>query len=129
VQRLNSSDKPVRTERANAQGRADFYYLKPGDYYLRCFIDRNGDGVWTTGDYDSGTAPEETFYFPKPLTVKAQWEIDQQWDLRGIDTYKQKPERLTKQKADKKKDPRQRNKEREAAMERESKKRTQKNNS
>ena len=127
VQLLNSSDKPVRTERANAKGRADFFYLKPGDYYLRCFIDRNGDGIWTTGDYDSGTAAEETFYFPKPLTVKAQWEIDQQWDLRGIETFKQKPEKLTKQKADKKKDPKQRNKEREAAMERESKKRTQKN--
>ncbi len=129
VQLINGSDKPVRTEPANAQGRADFYYLKPGDYYLRCFIDRNGDGIWTTGEFDSATAPEETFYFPKPLTVKAQWEIDQQWDIRGIETQKQKPEKLTKQKADKKKDPRQRNKEREAAMERESKKRAQKNNS
>lgn len=126
VQLLNGSDKPVRTEHANAQGRADFFYLKPGDYYLRCFIDSNGDGIWTTGDYDSGVAPEETFYFPKPLTVKAQWEIEQQWDLRGIEAMKQKPEKLVKQKADKKKDPRQRNKEREAAMERESKKRTQK---
>ena len=126
VQLMNSSDKPVRTERANDKGRADFFYLKPGDYYLRCFIDRNGDGIWTTGEFDSGTAPEETFYFPKPLTVKAQWEIDQQWDLRGIETFKQKPAKLTKQKADKKKDPRQRNKEREAAMERESRKRTQK---
>ncbi|MBQ6432963.1 MAG: Ig-like domain-containing protein [Bacteroidaceae bacterium] len=126
VQLMNSSDKPVRTERANARGRADFFYLKPGDYYLRCFIDSNGDGIWTTGDFDSGTAPEETFYFPQPLTVKAQWEIDQQWDIRGIETYKQKPAKLTKQKADKKKDPRQRNKEREAAMERESRKRTQK---
>ncbi len=129
VQLLNGSDKPIRTEQANAQGRADFYYLKPGDYYLRCFIDRNADGIWTTGDFDSGTAPEETFYFPKPLTVKAQWEIDQQWDLRGIETHKQKPEKLTKQKADKKKDARQRNKEREAAMERESRKRTQKSGS
>ena len=53
----------MRTEAANADGRAEFFYLKPGEYYLRCFIDRNGDGVWTTGDYDAGLQPEETFYF------------------------------------------------------------------
>ncbi len=125
VQLMNNSDKPVRTERANAQGRADFFYLKPGDYYLRCFIDRNGDGIWTTGDYDKGIAPEETFYFPQAITVKAQWEIDQEWNLRGIEAMKQKPLQITKQKADKKKDVKARNREREAAMERESKKRTQ----
>ena len=118
VQLLNSSDKPVRTEKADAKGRADFYYLKPADYYLRCFIDRNDDGLWTTGDYDSGTSPEETFYFPKPLTVKAQWEVEQSWEVRGIPMMKQKPEKITKQKPDKEKKVKEKNKEREASMRR-----------
>ncbi len=127
VQLLNSSDKPQRTERANAEGRADFFYLKPGDYYMRCFIDRNGDGVWTTGDFASGTQPEEVFYFPQPMTVKAQWEIEQKWDARGIATMKQKPERLVKQKPDKAKQRRNRNAERKKEMQRESKKRNSQN--
>ena len=124
VQLLNGSDKPVRTEAANADGRAEFFYLKPGEYYLRCFIDRNGDGVWTTGDYDAGLQPEETFYFPKAISLKAKFELDQDWDLRGIPAMNQKPAKITKQKADKQKDIKARNKEREAAMERESKKRS-----
>ena len=123
VQLLNSSDKPQRTERANAEGRADFFYLKPGDYYMRCFIDRNGDGVWTTGDFATGTQPEEVFYFPKPMTVKAQWEIDQKWDARGIPTMRQKPEKLVKQKPEKAKERKNRNAERKKEMQRESKKR------
>lgn len=124
VQLLNNSDKPIRTERANAEGRADFFYLKPGEYYLRCFIDRNNDGVWTTGEVATATQPEEVFYFPKPMTVKAQWEVEQSWDARGIATMKQKPDKLIKQKADKTKQIRNRNKERNEAMKRESRKRT-----
>ena len=123
VQLLNTSDKPVRTEPIQENGYAEFYYLKPSDYYLRCFIDRNDDGIWTTGHYDSGTAPEEVFYFPQAIPVKAQWENKQDWDIRAVPAMKQKPAKITKQKPDKSKDIKARNKERDAAMERESRKR------
>ena len=112
VQLLNGSDKPVAIERTNAEGRADFYYVKPGIYYLRCFVDSNGDGVWTTGDYDAGLPPEETHYFPQPLTVKALWELNQDWEPRAIAAMRQKPAKITKQKPDKQKQIKQRNLER-----------------
>lgn len=127
VQLLNTSDKPVRTEPVKDNGYAEFYYLKPGDYYMRCFIDRNNDGVWTTGDYDSGTAPEEVFYFKEALPVKAKREIKQDWNIRGVPAMKQKPAKITKQKPDKTKNIKARNKERDAAMERESRKRNRGN--
>lgn len=123
VQLLNGSDKPVRTEPVKDNGYAEFYYLKPGDYYLRCFIDRNGDGVWTTGEYDSHTPPEEVFYFKEAFPVKAKREFKQDWNIRSVPLMKQKPAKITKQKPDKTKDIRARNKERDAAMERESRKR------
>ena len=113
VQLMSASDKPVRTETAGADGRADFFYLKPGEYYLRCFEDTNEDGVWTTGEYDSQRQPEHVYYFPKPLIVKAQWEVEQKWDCRGIPAYRQKPAKITKQKPDKEKKVRDRNRERE----------------
>ena len=114
VQLLNGSDKPIATERANADGRAEFYYVKPGIYYLRCFVDSNGDGVWTTGDYDAGIPPEETHYFPQALTVKALWELNQDWEPRAIAAMRQKPAKITKQKPDKEKQIKQRNRERAA---------------
>ncbi len=114
VQLLNNSDKVVRTVRANADGRADFYYMKPGMYYLRCFVDTNGDGVWSTGDFDAGIPPEQTYYFPKGITVKALWELNQDWKPTSIATHKQKPANITKQKPDKEKQVKQRNKERAA---------------
>lgn len=102
VQLMNSSDKVVRSVRAE-NNRADFFYVTPGDYYLRLFIDRNGDGVWNTGLYEQNRQPEEVFYFPKPMALKARWEIEQDWDVRGIPLDKQKPEAITQQKADKSK--------------------------
>ena len=118
VELLNTGGKVVRSERAKVKNgknaSADFFYLSPADYYLRAFIDKNEDGVWTTGDYDAGIAPEEVFYFPKAITLKAGWQVDQEWDLRGIPVMKQKPDRLIKQKADKEKKIKNRNKEREA---------------
>ncbi|MCD8302376.1 MAG: Ig-like domain-containing protein [Prevotellaceae bacterium] len=112
VQLLDKSDKPVAEGEAE-NGRVDFFYLKPGDYYMRMFIDRNANGIWDTGEYASQTQPEEVFYFPKPLTLRAMFEIEQSWDYRGIERTKQKPSEITKQKADKEKSIKNRNEERE----------------
>ena len=112
VQLMDNSDKVVRSAKA-VNNRADFFYLKPGEYYLRLFIDRNNDGKWTTGDYAANRQPEEVFYFPKSLTLRARWEVEQDWDVRGIPLNKQKPEAITKQKPDAEKKIKQRNAERE----------------
>ena len=123
VQLLNKSDKCVAELPARKDGRADFFYLKPGDYYLRCFVDSNGDGVRSAGEYISGRQPEQVFYFPKPITVKANWDIEQDWAPLEIPRIGQKPIEITKQKPDKEKDIKQRNKERERQKQEEKKKR------
>ncbi len=112
VQLLDKGDRPIASALAQ-DGRADFFYLKPGDYYMRMFVDRNGNGKWDTGEYASQTQPEEVFYFPKPLTLRALFEVEQEWNYRSIAREKQKPAAITKQKADKEKTVKNRNAERE----------------
>lgn len=113
VQLLNRSDKVVAQQRAQASGVAEFYYLRPDTYYMRCYVDRNGNGLWDVGEYSAGLQPEPVFYFPKPMNVRAGWDVDQAWDVYGIPVLDQKPRELIKQKADKSKTPQERNKERE----------------
>lgn len=113
VQLLNKSDKVVTQEKTSADGTAQFYFLKPETYYMRCFADYNGNGVWDTGNYDTQLQPEPVYYFPKPMNVRAGWDMEQEWDIHGIPLTQQKPQALIKQKADKTKTPQQRNKERE----------------
>ncbi len=121
VQLLDKSDKPVAEQLAE-DGHADFYYLKPGDYYMRMYIDRNANGKWDTGEYSSQTQPEEVFYFPRPIPLRAKFEVEQSWDYRSIERTKQKPKEITKQKPDKEKTIKSRNQEREEEKSKQKKK-------
>ena len=111
VQLLNTSDKVVKETKVK-NSKADFYFLQPGTYYLRMFYDRNGDGVWTTGDYDSQTQAEQTFYYSGALNLRAQWEVTQTWNPLATPLSKQKPAKITQQKPDKEKTIKNRNAER-----------------
>ena len=113
VQLLNKSDKPVAEAVADASGRADFFYLKPGEYYMRLIIDRNRNGRWDTGDYQTMTPPEEVHYFPQPIPLRAKFDVEQDWNFRSIPLASQKPKAITKQKADKEKTVKDKNRQRE----------------
>ena len=112
VQLLGSDGKPV-AQAPTKNGRAEFYYVQPGKYYLRCFFDRNGDGKWTTGSWSPRRDPEEVYYFPKEIEVRANWDLNESWDVTALRLDKQKPDALVKQRKDKQKiDTHQRNIER-----------------
>lgn len=112
VQLLDSDGKPV-AQAPTKNGRAEFYYVQPGKYYLRCFFDRNGDGKWTTGSWSPRRDPEEVYYFPKEIEVRANWDLNESWDVTALRLDKQKPDALVKQRSDKQKiDTHQRNIER-----------------
>lgn len=112
VQLIDGSDKPIKTIKSR-DGKADFYFINPGTYYLRLFYDLNGNGTWDTGDYDTTLQPEPLYYYPGALTLKAQWEITQTWNPTTLLLSKQKPAKITKQKPDKAKSIKNRNAERE----------------
>ena len=112
VQLLGSDGKPV-AQAPTKNGRAEFYYVQPGKYYLRCFFDRNGDGKWTTGSWSPRRDPEEVYYFPKEIEVRANGDLNESWDVTALRLDKQKPDALVKQRSDKQKiDTHQRNIER-----------------
>jgi hypothetical protein len=100
VQLINTSDKVYKSVKANS-GNADFYFVKPGTYYLRMIDDTNGNGIWDTGNYDKHLQAERVFYYPGSLNLKAQWDISQEWNPETAEIYKQKPAKITKQKPDK----------------------------
>ncbi|MBR5763778.1 MAG: hypothetical protein IKX93_04065, partial [Bacteroidaceae bacterium] len=112
VQLLDKGDKVVTQTKLNKQSEADFYYIKPGIYYMRLFIDKNGNGIWDTGEYASRTQAETVFYYPKSLELKARWEIEQSWNPLDTPLTEQKPLEITKQKPDREKSIKNRNAER-----------------
>lgn len=59
----------------------NFTELNPGDYNLRVIYDLNSNQQWDTGNYLQKVLPEPIFFFEKPLTIRANWEVQQSVDL------------------------------------------------
>ena len=103
VQLLGMEDKSLRQVRAGNDGEAAFFYLEPGNYYARAFVDRNGNDLWDTGNYDDDQQPEDVYYYSGEIECKAKWDVTKQWNLTGKPRNQQKPGALVKQKDTKEK--------------------------
>ena len=99
VRLLNKNDGVVKEVLAK-NGVAKFEYVNPETYYLSAFVDANGNGVWDPGDYDADLQAESVYYYPRAIEIKERWDVTQQWNLTAVPRYKQKPQAITKQKAD-----------------------------
>ena len=113
VELLDNGGKVLRTQPVTEDGMADFYYLNPNTkYYIRLFIDRNGNGVWDTGRFEDGLQPEEVYYFPKVWEMRANFEFEETWDIHAIPLDRQKLDEIKKQKPEEQKKIQNKNKER-----------------
>ena len=102
AQLLDGQSKIVKQSFTD-NGQAEFYYLKPGKYFMRMILDANNNKKWDTGNYDTSLQPEEVYYNPDEIECKAKWDLTLTWNPLARPIYQQKPEALKKQKADKEK--------------------------
>jgi Big-like domain-containing protein len=58
-----------------------YKFMKPGKYKIKAICDRNHNGHWDTGDYLNNLQPEDVYYFQKVIDLRANWEIEEEWDL------------------------------------------------
>ena len=99
VRLLDKGDGIVKEVLAK-DGVAFFEYVSPEKYYLSAFVDVNGNGLWDTGDYDEDRQAESVYYYPREIECKERWDVTHKWDLTATPRFKQKPQAITKQKAD-----------------------------
>ncbi len=102
VQLLSPQDNVLRQVKVK-EGMADFYFLSPGKYGARLIEDLNENGEWDTGNYEGGIQPEKVYYYPQILEPKANWDLNQEWNLNALSPERQKPEEMKKQKPDEEK--------------------------
>lgn len=93
VQVLDEKDKVVAQKKADLPF-TKIEFLRPGDYYLRLFVDENGNGKWDPGSVKDKKQPEAVYYYPKKLSLMANWEFGETWDINALPLLQQKPEEL-----------------------------------
>ena len=109
IELLNTSDAPVRRERVT-NNRAEFKYVTPGKYYARIFEDLNGNGLFDTGNLDSIRQPDVSYYYPKLINIKKNWDKEETWDVFATAVDMMKPYAILKNKPESDKKNRNRNK-------------------
>ncbi|MBQ4017993.1 MAG: Ig-like domain-containing protein [Paludibacteraceae bacterium] len=95
IQLLNSKDQVVRELPASEQG-AFFQHLQPDTYYLRLYLDENGDGKWTPGYWDEQRQPEPVYYYPEKIQTKSNWDFEEEWNYLAVPQMESKPRELIK---------------------------------
>jgi len=101
VQLLDEKDQPLQQYQALTPDMK-IEHLTPSIYYLRLYIDQNGDGKWTTGDWIQKRQPEPVYYFPKKMNLRANWDFEETFQWKSVPLLEQKPSDLKKNDANKK---------------------------
>ena len=96
---LLNGEKVVRTQRV-VKDQVDFYFLRPGTYHMRIFDDRNENGIWDTGLYETKEQAEAVYYFPGSIQTRENWDYTQEWNPMERPVDRQKPDDIKKQKSD-----------------------------
>lgn len=80
LQLLDGKNQVVREALTTERGLIRLGHLLPGGYMLRAIVDRNANGRWDTGRFP-GLQPERIFLYPETLQVRANWDLEEEWDL------------------------------------------------
>lgn len=86
VQLLDEEEKVIREKKMSLPDdeTVEFEYLTDKTHLVKAIMDINGDGEWTTGDYELKRQPEPVSYYPKKIEVKAGWELIEDWEISGL---------------------------------------------
>ena len=79
---INERGDLLREVIQDSLGRVEFSTLDPAIYRVRAIFDANGNGKWDTGSYLQKTQPERVVYYRQTIDVRANWELEQTFNLQ-----------------------------------------------
>ena len=93
VQLLSEREVVIR-ECLVQDAEAYFEDVNPAAYYIRMYIDENGNNKWDAGNLEKKIQPEMVYYYPKRLQLRANWDMEETWPYKNIEILKQRPAEL-----------------------------------
>lgn len=101
IQLTNQTGDVVATEYSDSNTKVEFKFIDAALYSLRAIYDDNKNKEWDSGSYLEKRQAEEVVYFSKEIDVRANWDVDQVFDLSIPYTPepKKKEDKATKKKS------------------------------
>ena len=82
---IDSNGDIVREfKNVNLDTTYNFDYVRPGKYTFRLIEDVNNNDKWDTGNYLKKIKPESVYYFANELEVRANWDLNETFNLNQI---------------------------------------------
>ncbi|TDE31752.1 DUF2141 domain-containing protein [Flavobacterium ranwuense] len=100
VELTNIKGDVLATEYTEKNTTIDFNLIEPALYTLRAIYDTNKNKEWDSGNYLEKRQAEEVIYFSKEIDVRANWDVNQIFDLSL--PYIPEPKKKTDTKTEKK---------------------------
>ena len=80
----NNGDVIREFKNVNQDTTYNFDYVRPGKYTFRLIEDTNNNDIWDTGNYLKKIKPESVYYFSNELEVRANWDLNETFNLNQI---------------------------------------------
>ncbi|RTY65571.1 Ig-like domain-containing protein [Flavobacterium sp. LB2P53] len=81
VELTNAKGDVLATEYTEENTTINFNLIDPELYTLRIIYDANKNKEWDSGNYLEKRQAEEVIYFSKEIPVRANWDVNQAFDL------------------------------------------------
>ncbi len=75
IELVNESEKIIMRTTSNSTNIA-FKNIPAGTYTLRFIDDENNNGIWDTGNFNKKIQPEKINYYPTPIKIRANWDLE-----------------------------------------------------
>ena len=82
VELTNSQGEIAYSEYMQSNTQIDFNLIKPAPYTIRVIYDENKNEIWDSGNFLGKRQAEEVIYFPKEIDVRANWDVEQAFNLK-----------------------------------------------
>ena len=84
VELTDRNGKILAAQYSEKQTSVEFLLIEPQKYSMRVIYDTNKNKLRDTGNYLEKLQPEEVIHFPTEIDVRANWDVDQAFDLTLI---------------------------------------------
>jgi len=81
IQLITDKGQVVKQQIITVEKQIDFGLINPGKYGLKAIMDANKNGRWDTGVFIKKIQPERVLIHPKKFDLKANWELEEDWNL------------------------------------------------
>jgi len=81
IQLLDKNSDVIDSDVVMGDTTLVYKYLDAEKFRFKAIFDLNGNGKWDVGDYATKTQAEKVSYFEKEIEVRANWEIEEEWEL------------------------------------------------